>query len=142
MTPTYYDDLKDIYTELVEKEGIDAFLLNSDIIKDEKKIPELLDIFYSRNIPVFVQNSEYYVADGAMMVVTASDEQTQAPFLVDAFSKILHGTKPGNLNQKFVTPPYLSINLEVADRIGFPISSDMLMSAEKLYSKTEVGAAE
>ncbi len=142
VTPTYYDDLADIYTELVEKEGIDAFLLNSDIIKDEKKIPELLDIFYSKNIPVFVQNSEYYVADGAMMVVTASDEQMQAPFLVDAFSKILHGTKPGELNQKFVTPPYLSINLEAADRIGFPISSDMLISAEKLYSRTETVEAE
>ena len=142
VTPTYYEDLAAIYTELVEKEGIDAFLLNSDIIKDEARIPELLDIFYSRNIPVFVQNSEYYVADGAMMVVTASDAQTQSPFLVDAFSRILHGTKPGEINQKFVTPPYLSINLEVSDRIGFPVSSDMLLSAEKLYSKTKTVAAQ
>ena len=142
MTPTYYRDLSEIYTELVEKEGIDAFLLNSDIIKNEAMIPNLLDIFYSKNIPVFVQNSEYYVADGAMMVVTASDAQTQAPFLVDAFSRILHGTKPGEINQKFVTPPYLSINLQVTDRIGFDISSDMLMSAEKLYSHTESATKE
>ena len=77
-----------------------------------------------------------------MMVVTASDAQTQAPFLVDAFSRILHGTKPGEINQKFVTPPYLSINLQVTDRIGFDISSDMLMSAEKLYSHTESATKE
>lgn len=142
VTPTYYEDLAAIYTELVEKEGIDAFLLNSDIIKDDSKIPELLEIFYSKNIPVFVQNSEYYVADGATMVVTASDAQTQAPFLVDAFSKILHGGKPGDINQKFVTPPYLSINIAVTDRLGFPISSDMLLSAEKLYSRVNVETEE
>jgi len=133
ITKDYYEKLAGLYEELVE-EGIDAFLLNSDIIKHERRIAPLLDIFYKHNIPVFVQNSEYYVEDGAMMVVTASDAQTQAPFLSDAFSQILHGAEPGSINQKFVTPPYLSINLEVADRIGFAVNEDMILSAEKLYT--------
>lgn len=133
VTEDYYDILRQLYKELVD-EGIDAFLLNSDIIKDEEQIAPLLDIFYQKNIPVFVQNSEYFVEDGAMMVVTASDAQTQAPFLADAFSRILHGEEPGSINQKFVTPPYLSVNLEVADRIGYDVSEDMILSAEKLYT--------
>lgn len=133
VTKDYYDRLARLYEELVE-EGIDAFLLNSDMIRHEQRIAPLLDIFYEHNIPVFVQNSEYYVESGAMMVVTASDAQTQAPFLADAFSKILHGAEPGSINQKFVTPPYLSINLEIADRIGFAVSEDMILSAEKLYT--------
>ncbi len=133
VTADYYDKLEQIYKELAD-EGIDAFLLNSDIIKKERMIAPLLDIFYQKDIPVFVQNSEYYVEDGAMMVVTASDAQMQAPFLADAFSRILHGEEPGSINQKFVTPPYLSVNLEVADRIGFEVSEDMILSAEKLYT--------
>lgn len=133
VTKDYYDKLAGLYEELVD-EGIDAFLLNSDIIKHEGQIAPLLDIFYEHDIPVFVQNSEYYVESGAMMVVTASDAQTQAQFLADAFSQILHGGEPGSINQKFVTPPYLSINLEIADRIGFPVSEDMILSAEKLYT--------
>lgn len=134
ITDDYYDKLAELYEELVD-EGIDAFLLNSDIIKAENKIASLLDIFYEHQIPVFVQNSEYYVEDGATMVVTASDAITQAPFLADAFSQILHGTEPGSLNQKFVTPPYLSLNLEAADRIGFTVDDDMILSAEKLYTE-------
>lgn len=133
VTEDYYKNLKKYYKELVD-EGIDAFLLNSDIIKDEKEIEPLLNIFYEKNIPVFVQNSEYYVEDGAMMVVTASDAQVQAPFLVEAFAKILNGEEPGNINQKFVTPPYLSINLQIADKIGFDVNDKMILSAEKLYT--------
>lgn len=136
VTSDYYQKLEKLYRELVAQ-GIDAFLLNSDIIKDEKKINELLNIFYEKNIPVFVQNSEYYVEDGATMVVTASDEKTQAPFLVDAFGAILNGQEPGSLNQKFVTPPYLSINLEIADRIGFDINEKMILSAEHLYTNVK-----
>ncbi len=136
VTDDYYDKLRKIYTELANS-GIDAFLLNSDIIKDEKQIAPLLDIFYDKDIPVFVQNSEYYVADGATMVVTASDARTQAPFLADAFSQILHGEKPENVRQKFVTPPYLSLNLESAKRADFEVDADMLLSAEKLYTKTK-----
>lgn len=133
VTKDYYENLEKIYKELIA-EGIDAFLLNSDIIKDEEKIRPLLDLFYQKDIPVFVQNSEYFVEDGAMMVVTASDGKVQAPFLVEAFSKILNKKEPGSINQKFVTPPYLSINLEVADKIGFEVNEKMILSAEKLYT--------
>lgn len=133
VTDDYYDNIRRIYEELVA-DGIDAFLLNTDIIKDETQIAPLLSIFYEHQIPVFVQNSEYYVEDGATMLVSASNAQIQAPFLTNAFSQILHGEQPGSLNQKFVTPPYLSLNLEAADRIGFAVDTDMLLSAEKLYS--------
>ncbi len=136
MTDDYYEKLAQTYEELVN-EGIDAFLLNSDIIQDEKMIAPLLDVFYENNIPVFVQNNEYYVRYGATMVVTASDAKMQAPFLVDVVSKVLHGEEPGNLNQKFVEPPFLSLNLEAADRVGFEADADMLLSAEKLYMHTE-----
>ncbi len=132
----YYGELESLYKELVA-EGIDAFLLNSDIIKDETQIEPLLNIFYEKNIPVFVQNSEFFVGEGALLAVIAHDAVSQSPFLVDVFSKILHGEEPGQINQKFVTPPFLSINLETAGRINYPISSDMIISAERLYCTTE-----
>lgn len=131
---SYYNNLEQSYQSLV-KEGIDAFMLNTDMIKDESRVYSLLNIFYEHNIPVFVQNSEYYVEDGAFMVVTASDAQTQAPFIVDAFARILNGDKPGNINQKFVTPPYLSINLKIAEQLQYEVKEEMILSAEKLYNE-------
>ncbi|MBR4529138.1 MAG: hypothetical protein IKO80_02545 [Lachnospiraceae bacterium] len=132
----YYSQLKKIYQELVS-EGIDAFLLNTDMIWNEERIPELLDVFYEKNIPVFVQSSEFFVEDGATMIVTASDATAQAPFLVHTMSTILHGGEPGSISQRFATPPFLSVNLEVADRIGFPVDDKMLLSAERIYSRTK-----
>lgn len=136
VTDTYYDELEQVYQELASQ-GIDAFLLNSDIIKDESRIKPLLDIFYERNIPVFVQASEYYVRDGAVMLIESLDAQLSASFLTDTMSQILNGAKPGEISQVFVTPPYLNINLEAAEQIDFPVTEDMILSAGRLYQYIE-----
>lgn len=133
----YYKELADVFSDLVNTDKVDAFLLSTDIIKDEARIKDLLEIFYQKNIPVFVQNGEYYVKDGAFMVVTASDSKIQAPFAVEAMASIFNGEAPGNVYQKFVPSPYLSINLEVAERLGYEVKEELLLSAEKLYRKTE-----
>lgn len=130
----YYLMLETIFQELIE-DGIDAFMLNTDIIKEEEKIKELIDVFYEHQIPVFVQNGEYYVQNGAFMIVTASDAKEQAPFIADTFANILYGREPGKLNQEFITPPYLSINLEAADRLHYKVKEELILSAEKLYTE-------
>lgn len=135
----YYKKLSRIFSELVYREKIDAFLLNTDMIKDESRIEGLLEVFYENKIPVFVQNGEYYVRDGAFMVVTASDARIQAPFAVEAMAGILGGQKPGEIYQKFVPSPYLSINLDAAERLGYDVREELLLSAEKLYRKQEEG---
>lgn len=61
----YYARLKAAFSDLVDQ-GIDAFMLGTDIIKDEGRIRELLDIFYENRIPVFVQNGEYFVRRGRL----------------------------------------------------------------------------
>lgn len=132
----YYEMLENVFTELAKESGIDAFMLNTDIIKDESCIQKMLEIFYRQNIPVFVQNGEYYVKDGALMVVTASNAQVQAPFAADAMAAILNGEKPGDVYQKFVPSPYVSVNLDTAERLGISIKEELLLSAEKLYTET------
>lgn len=130
----YYEMLAQVFEELCG-DGIDAFMLNTDIIKDESRIRSMLEVFYERGIPVFVQNGEYYVENGALMVVTASDAREQAPFVADVCARILNGEKPGQINQIFITPPYLSINLAVADRLHYKVGEELILSAEKLYTK-------
>lgn len=71
------------------------------------------------------------------MVVTASDARIQAPFAVEAMAGILNGQKPGDIYQKFVPSPYLSINLDAAGKLGYDVKEELLLSAEKLYRKPE-----
>ena len=136
----YYNTLKSEYKKLIEEDKIDAFMLNTDMIKDVARIEPLLQMFYDKGIPVFVQNGEYYVSYGAFMVITASDAQVQAPFAVNAMAQILNGAKPGEVYQKFVASPYLSINLATAASLDYQVPEEYLLSAEKIYkeiTKTE-----
>ena len=131
----YYKRLYDSYVDLVENRGIDAFLLNTDMIKDVDRMPELLSVFYDNNIPVFVQNGEFLVSHegGGTMLMSASDAVSQAPFAVDAMIRIFGGEKPGEIYQKFVPSPYVSINLKNADRINLDIPDEIVRMAEKFY---------
>lgn len=136
----YHDSLKETFEELAGR-GIDAFMLGTDIIKDGERIQELLSVFYEKQIPVFVQNGEYFVEQGALMMVTASNAKDQAPFVVNTFSAILHGKKPGELPQEYISPPYLCLNLNAAKKLeaergtagGFGLSEELLLSAERIY---------
>lgn len=138
----YHDGLKETFEELAGR-GIDAFMLGTDIIKDGERIQELLSVFYEKQIPVFVQNGEYFVEQGALMMVTASNAEDQAPFVADTCSAILHGKKPGELPQEYLSPPYLCLNLNAAKKLeaegntagGFGLSEDLLLSAERIYYK-------
>ena len=132
---TYYRTLHENYVDLVENRGIDAFLLNTDMIKDVDRMESLLSIFYEHNIPVFVQNGEFLVTHkgGGAMLMSASDAVSQAPFAVDAMIKIFGGEKPGEIYQNFVPSPYVSINLENADSIGMDIPDEIVRMAEKFY---------
>lgn len=62
-------------------------------------IPEMLQIFYQNHIPVFVQNGEYFVQQGALMMVAVSDAKDQAPFAEETFAAILNGVPPRQLKQ-------------------------------------------
>lgn len=129
----YYNGLKKVFLHMAEEEKIDAFMLGTDIIKDRDRITELLSVFYRNKIPVFVQNGEYFVQKGALILVTASDAKDQAPFAAEAFSAILNGIKPGDIPQEYLSPPYVCLNLDAADQVGYEISEDLLLSAGKIY---------
>ena len=131
----YYKKLKKSYEDLVENRGIDAFVLNTDMIKDVKRMPDMLSVFYENNIPVFVQNGEFLVShdDGGVMLMSASDAVSQAPFAVDAMIRIFGGEKPGEIYEKFVPSPYVSINLENAEKMNMDIPDEIIRMSEKFY---------
>ncbi|SDB05400.1 ABC transporter substrate binding protein [Eubacterium oxidoreducens] len=129
----YYNNLKNAYKQLVEEEHIDAFLLNTDMIKDSERMDELLSVFIKADIPVFVQNGQTFVKNGALMLMAASDAVSQAPFAADAFARILSGESPGDIYQKFVPSPYVSINLDTANQIGYEVPDDIILLSEQIY---------
>ena len=98
-------------------------------------MPDMLSVFYENNIPVFVQNGEFLVShdDGGVMLMSASDAVSQAPFAVDAMIRIFGGEKPGEIYEKFVPSPYVSINLENAEKMNMDIPDEIIRMSEKFY---------
>lgn len=129
----YYESLKNTFQTLILDSHIDAFLLGTDILKDENNIEEMLQPFYQHKIPVLVQNGEYFVQQGALMMVTASDAKEQAPFVADTLAGILNGISPRQMQQVYLSSPYLSINLGSADALEYQVPIDLILSAEHIY---------
>ena len=129
----YYDNLKNVIHELIEKDGIDAFMLNTDIIVDIEEVNEICNIFYEKKIPVFVQTGEEFVENGALMTVVTMDARQQAPFFVNTLAAILNGRGTDEMPQKYVSAAFPVINITSAEKIGYDIPGEILEYAEKIY---------
>ena len=129
----YYNQLTQIYDDLVVHQKIDAYLLNTDVIIDEERTQELLKVFTENKIPVFVQIGEGYVKNGALMQVSPREYKGLGYFISNRIGCILNGAKPDELLQEYANSPFLSINLDTAEKIGFIPSFEMMLSSENIY---------
>lgn len=129
----YYAELKRIYRKMIDEDKVDAYILNTDVITDIQKAKELMRIFFDANIPVFVQVGSAYVAQGAaLMIVDPFDASGTAPFVSYVIGAVLNGAAPGDIEQEYISSPYLTLNLDVADEIGFHPPFEMLIASEKI----------
>ena len=130
----YYSGLKDEFRRLVEQEGIDAFMLTTDIIIDMSRTEYLLEVFTENMLPVFVQVGESFVQRGALMNVSAVEMVGSGIFGARSITQALSGTPLAELPMEFRNSPYLSLNLDVAEKIGFRPTFEMLLASEKIFT--------
>ena len=134
MTEEYYENLKDVFRRLVVQNGVDAFMLTTDIILDAARTADLLEIFTENSIPVFVQVGEAPVRHGALMHVSAAEIVGHGAFSARAITQVLSGTPLSEVPQEFRNSPYLNLNLDVAERIGFRPTFEMLLASENIFT--------
>ncbi len=129
----YYKRLEEIYRRMVREDAVDAYILNTDVIPSVEKAAELMQIFYDANIPVVAQVGSAYVKGGAaMMIVDPRDAVGTGPFVSNIIGSVFNGSEPGDLEQEYVSSPFLTLNLDVADEIGYKPSFEMLIACEKI----------
>lgn len=129
----YYALLGQTYKKLISEDKIDAYILNTNVIPSTSKAREMLQVFFDANIPVFAQVSSAYVTDGAaLMIVDPRDASGTAPFVSYVIGSVFNGVAPGELEQEYVSSPFLTLNLDVADAIEYPPPFEMLIACEKI----------
>ncbi len=99
-------------------------------------LPALMEPFYEKKIPVFTQ-LKGEVQFGALMSVADADFMGIGLFGAEAITSVLKGGSTRNLPQLYESTPYIVLNLEVAQKIGYRPPFDILLVADRIYRKIE-----
>lgn len=99
-------------------------------------LPALMEPFYEKKIPVFTQ-LKGEVQYGALMSVADADFMGIGLFGAEAITSALKGGALHTLPQRYESTPYIVLNLEVAQKIGYRPPFDILLVADRIYRKIE-----
>lgn len=127
------------------EQGMDAFFVPSlkcfewDEVDPEKSNPTvLLKLLRDKKIRTFSKQGSRDVLGGAMMGLSTLNYEDRGQFTAETLIHILEGKKPRDLPMQDEAPPKITINLEVAEEIGFTLSFDILGASDELYEKITV----
>jgi ABC-type uncharacterized transport system substrate-binding protein len=101
-------------------------------------LPKILAPLLEKKIPTFSQAFSDEVSHGVLLSISLADFSYIGDFYALTIAKILNGAKPRNLNQIFLNPPKIAINLRTAQLIGYDPSVDIVGAADEIF--TEIAA--
>ena len=128
--PGYYQEVQAAYNKLAPQ--VDAVYITIASLESEK-LPVLFQPFYEHKVPIFSQLGNIEVENGALITVSVMDEINIGRFGADNISKCLLGAKPRDLEQSFQSAPKISLNAEVADKIGFKLPFELAIVVDEVY---------
>ncbi len=130
----FYTELKQDYIEMSENGGIDAFLLTIDVIDEPEYCAELFQPFYDAKIPVLVSDGDVYVEYGGLLCVSSYDYRGYGEFTADIAATVFNGKEAGTLPCEYLSSPHIVLNVDAAEKIGYPLGFRLLQSCDRLYS--------
>lgn len=130
----YHRDVLEANKKLAKQ--VDAMYLTAGT-RDMEKISSLLEPFYEAGIPIFSQLGANEVKHGALLSLYRADFNGVGRFGADNIAKVLNGAQPRELPQVYGDTPSIVMNFKVADRIGYKVPFEILLSADGIYHSIE-----
>ncbi len=124
-------ELFNCYKKLAPK--IDSMYITDYAGLTKRNITKLLSPLLKHKVPMFAQTRYDLVKNGILMGAGRSDFKADARFYTQTLAKILNGSKPRDLPQKFESPLDIVVNLESAKKIGFRFPLDILAGATEIH---------
>lgn len=123
--------------ESLVEQKIDAFYMPSLTCFEWKKydVAKHLNFLMENRIPTFARQGSVDVKGGALMGFSTVDYSSRGRFLADRVIHILEGGKARDMPMVDEAPPKIAINLEVAQRIGFDPSFEILGASDEVYQE-------
>ncbi len=132
-TDIYYAEYINSALKLADENGIDAFMINSGMVPDEKMAEKICSILYIRCIPVFSQTGDEFLQKGSPLASVVFSPRDKAEFLVNTAAGILSGKKREDIPQSYNAPLHIIINKGAANKLGISIDYSILKYADKVY---------
>lgn len=113
-------------------EEVDAVYLTVSARRPFALLPEFLEPFYAKQIPVFSQQG-VEVQHGSLISVNYSDFYGFGLFAGETIARVLTGARPRSLVQVYETAPMIVLNMDTAQRIGYRPPFEVLLSADAVF---------
>jgi ABC-type uncharacterized transport system substrate-binding protein len=96
-------------------------------------IGEVAAILRKARVPSFYMLGEEEVKKGLLVSLAQAEHSYIGLFYAETIARIFNGAKPRQLNQIWIDPPKIALNLETARIIGFDPPVDVLLAADEVF---------
>lgn len=120
------------YRSLAAKR-IDAVYVTTHRGVTADSIGIIADVLERGRIPSFSMAGSRDVAKGILLSLAQADVSYVGQFHAETIARIFNGALPRNLNQLWIDPPKIALNLATARAIGFDPPVDILLAADEVY---------
>jgi len=97
-------------------------------------MPEILAPLLKYKIPTFSQRGPEEVEKGVLLSIARDKFVTVGKYHAEIMAQIFNGAKPRELNQIFMDPKTIAVNIKTAEIIGYIIPPSFLKVTDKVYN--------
>jgi len=119
--------------ENLVKQGADAVYLTYSQGLRSRYADYVLEPLIKAGLPTFAQQGSDMVRIGVMLGIANSNTKEEGFFLAEAMEKILKGSLPRSLSQRFEGTVSLAVNLRTAALIGWNLPMEILAAVNEFY---------
>lgn len=91
----------------------------------------------AKRIPTFSMLGSNEVKRGVLLSVAQANFTYVGQFHAETIARIFNGAKPRDLEQRWVSPAKVAVNLKTAELIGFKPPADIMLAADEIYAAIE-----
>lgn len=122
----------DCYQELAVKH-VDAVYISSHQGVTQDSIVDIARILRTASIPSFSMAGAKDVERGVLLSLAQANMSYVGLFHAEVIARIFNGATPRDLNQVWIDPSKIALNLATARIIGFDPPIDILLAADEVY---------
>ena len=114
---------------------VDAFWVSDHRGFSTKYLAEVLQPLYDHKVPTWKTMGADAVRCGVLMSIAQPAYEQIGLWYAGIMARVFHGDQLGDMSQVFEDPQAISLNMEVARRIGFEPPPGLLASVDVMYDE-------